>query len=338
MLAIVLMGLALIASYLISRQITKPIRALTAVANQVAAGQLQIKAPITSSDEVGTLAKTFNLITTELEHAQATLEERVQQRTQALSEANDQLKHEIAERKRYEKQAIELAFEQERRRILADFIYKASHEFKTPLSIINLNAYLVRRMLPDDKQRHISTIEQQSSYIDGLINRMVLLAGLDSDVRSSPDYLRLDTIVRDICNREQAIFKERNVTLHLDLQAADSWVCADSELFFIAVQNVLENALQSATDAVEIQVMTAVQNGTASIIIADNGCGIPPDLQARVFERFFRADESHTTRGFGLGLPIAKSIIENFGGSIILESEVGKGTTVTITLAVTEKS
>jgi signal transduction histidine kinase len=76
------------------------------------------------------------------------------------------------------------------------------------------------------------------------------------------------------------------------------------------------------------------ENRRVEARIEDNGTGIPANLRERVFERFFRVDEAHSTRGSGLGLPIAKLIVENFGGTIDLESEVVKGTTVTITLGI----
>ncbi|MCB9455937.1 MAG: sensor histidine kinase [Anaerolineaceae bacterium] len=336
-LAISLTFVALLASYLISERITKPIRALTAVAEQVAEGQLHIKAPITSRDEVGTLAKTFNMMTTELELAHATLEERVQQRTQELSNANERLTYEIAERKRYEKQALELALEQERRRILSEFILKASHEFKTPLSIINMNSYMVKRLLPDEKYRYIDTIEKQVNYIDGLVSRMVLLSRLDGEAPTPLQYVPVDTFMRQVYAREEESFQEKNASVDLDLQAKDVWIFADSDLMFVAVQNILENALKNSKDPVEISIKTRTHNETVSIVIADNGIGIPEDLQTHVFESFFRADKAHSTRGFGLGLPLAKRIIETVGGIIELESKVGKGTTVTITLSTKEK-
>ena len=100
-------------------------------------------------------------MTTELEVAHAMLEERVGKRTQEFSEANEKLKHEIAERQRYEQQALELALEHERRRTLAEFIQNASHEFRTPLSIINVKSYIAKQLLSGEKQRHLDVIEEQ---------------------------------------------------------------------------------------------------------------------------------------------------------------------------------
>ena len=336
-LAISLAFVALISSYLISRRITEPIRALTAVAKQVAEGKLHIKAPVTSSDEVGTLAKTFNLMTAELEAAHATLEERVEKRTQELSETNGRLKHEIVERQHYEKQALELALEHERRRILSEFIQKASHEFKTPLSIINVKSYIVRQLLPAEKQPHMDVIEAQAEYIEGLVNRMVLMSRLDGGVPTPLEYLKIDEFMRTVYTSRTSTFKENKALIHLDLQAANTWVYANPELLYVAVQNILDNALKYSNEPIEISIGTRVLNEMVSIIVKDNGIGIPEELQERVFERFFRVDEAHSTRGFGLGLPIAKRVVEHLGGTIELESAPGKGTTVTIELGIKVK-
>jgi signal transduction histidine kinase len=323
---------ALAGSYYISRRITEPIRSLTAVAEQVAEGALDIQAPITTNDEVGTLARTFNQMTLELGQAHHLLEDRVEQRTRELLEANEKLKHEIEERQRYEKQALHLALEHERRRILSDFIQKASHEFKTPLSIINVNSYMAKRFLPVDKLRHMEEIESQGRYIEGLINRMVLMTRLDSGVSQSVQALQIDDLVRTVYNSKRDAFRQQQAEVQLDLQAPNTWVSGDPELLFIAVQHLVDNALNHSEGALVIGIRTDAHDGVVSITIEDNGVGIPEALQSRVFERFFRADEALTTRGFGLGLPIAWRIVENIGGTIELDSEVGTGTRVTITL------
>ncbi len=335
LLAIALTVISLVSSFYIARRVTRPIRVLTAVAEQVAEGKLYTKAPITTHDEVGTLAQAFNLMTTELEAAHATLEERVEHRTQELSEANQKLTHEIAERERYQKRALDLAMEHERRRILAEFIQKASHEFRTPLSIINVKAYLLGRLLPADQLHHLNIVEEQTKNINMLVNRMVLMARLDSGVQAPAEYVQIDALMRTVYARNA--FQDYHATAHLDLQAPDTWVYADPELLATAVQNILDNALGHSPAPLEISIKTRVAGESVSIIITDNGIGIPPELHGRVFERFFRVDEAHTTRGFGLGLPIAKRIIENADGSIELASQVGQGTTVTITLGTRHK-
>ena len=336
-LAIALTIIALLASLIISRRITDPIRALTEVAEQVAEGQLNIKAPVTSKDEVGTLAHAFNVMTAELQLAHDTLEDRVVKRTQELSETNERLKHEILERERYERQALDLAIEHERRRILSEFIQKASHEFKTPLSIINVNSHLIKRLLPEERQRLLNTIDDQTKYIDGLVSRMVLMSRLDSGISPAMEHLAIDEIVRALCANAESSYQEKPLTLTVDLCAPDAWVLADRDFLLIALQNLLDNALKYSDDQVEIRVSSRMESEMLSLTIADKGVGIPVELQARVFERFYRVDEAHSTRGFGLGLPIAKRIIESSGGTIDLTSTVGGGTTVTVLLPATIK-
>ncbi|MFN8528434.1 MAG: sensor histidine kinase [Anaerolineae bacterium] len=336
-LAISLTVLSLVSSFMVSRRITRPIRTLTAIARQVGEGKLYIKAPVASRDEVGTLATTFNLMTTELELVHSTLEERVEQRTLELSEANEKLKHEMAERERAEQQALDFVLEHERTRILTEFIQDASHEFKTPLSIINVNTHLTKRLLPDEQKRLMIAIEEQTRYIDGLVNRMVLMSKLDSGLSSHLLYVKLDDFLRTIHSSLSETIKVKQAAVHLDLNAPTSWVYADPDLLFIAVQNLFDNALKYTKPPIEIHVSTTVQGDRLVVVIKDNGIGIPQEFQARVFERFFRVDEAHSTRGFGLGLPIAKRIIENLGGTIDLVSEVSKGTTVTVKLCIETK-
>src|SRR5262249_30881621 len=99
-----------------------------------------------------------------------------------------------------------------------------------------------------------------------------------------------------------------------------------------AVTNILQNAnLYTPSDGT-IVVMASTQGDCATITICDSGVGMSAETLARIFERFFRADEAHTTPGFGLGLPIAQTIIEKHQGRIEVESIPGKGTTFTIFL------
>ncbi|KAB2860577.1 MAG: HAMP domain-containing histidine kinase, partial [Anaerolineae bacterium] len=174
-------------------------------------------------------------------------------------------------------------------------------------------------------------------HIHELVNRMVLMSRLDSGTQATSEYLQIDDFMKAVYTGRANAFKEKNALVHLELQAPDTWVYADPDMLSIALQNILDNALQHSPPPVEITIKTRINGETVAIIIEDNGVGIPPELHSRVFERFFRVDEAHTTRGFGLGLPIAKRIIENAGGSIGLESQVGKGTTVTVTLGIKSK-
>lgn len=321
-LAILLTLIALISSIFVSRRITEPIRILTAVAERVAEGDLDTKAPITSNDEVGTLTKTFNEMTSELQQFRYTLEERVEKQTNKA----------IADRKLLEQKNLEFALEHERIRILSEFIRKASHEFKTPLSIINLNSHLVKRLLPMDRQNYISLITEQSKYIEGLVNMMVLMSRIDSGITIPTKLIHIDEFMKAIYISEKSSFERKNAIVDFNLQSEDAWVYANPELLFTSIQNILHNAIKYSQDSLEINVKTRRIHDTIIISIQDNGIGIPQALQSRIFERFFRVDEAHSTRGFGLGLPIAKRIIESSGGTIELESELEIGTTVTIKL------
>ena len=108
-------------------------------------------------------------------------------------------------------------------------------------------------------------------------------------------------------------------------------VSADPLLFTRAVSNLVENALRFTPARGRILVSIAMNNGQSEISVSDNGCGIAKEHLSRVFDRFYRVDASRSSAGAGLGLSLVKSITELHGGSATLQSEPGRGTTVTLT-------
>jgi signal transduction histidine kinase len=321
---------ALVSSVGLSHLITDPIRKLTSTATKISSGDLTARAEVVSRDEIGILAQTFNEMTADLERMTETLEHRVEERTQELQQANYDLQHEMAERKRYEEQALQYAIEQERQRILIEFIQDASHEFKTPLSIINVNLHLLKRYKVEGQSKQISAIENQSHAISELVDNMVLMAKLDSGAVGAREHLVVNSFMQSLVINVTSAFKAKSLHLETDLQPDLMMIAANSDELWQAFQKILDNAYLYTDAGGQVTIRTCKQNDTAIIEIIDNGMGISEVALPRVFERFFREDEAHTTRGFGLGLPIAKRIIEIHGGTIELNSILGQGTTVII--------
>jgi two-component system heavy metal sensor histidine kinase CusS len=101
-------------------------------------------------------------------------------------------------------------------------------------------------------------------------------------------------------------------------------------LFERAVGNLVDNALRFTPEGGSIQITIAEHAGKSEVAVSDNGCGIGPEHLPRVFDRFYRADSSRSMTGAGLGLALVKSIVDLHGGSASIQSEVGRGTTVTL--------
>ena len=336
-LGIVLGLTALTSSVILSHFITVPIHKLTDAAAKVSTGDLTARAKIVSRDEIGILAQTFNQMTADLERITETLEHRVQERTQELQQAYNDLQRESAERQLYEARALQVALEQERRRILMEFIQDVSHEFKTPLSIINVKLHLLKKSNTESQGKHIDTIYQQSHAISELVDNMALMTKFDSgDIGEATD-LVLNEFLRSLVIYVSSAFEAKSLTLATDFATTRLMIEANTEELWEGLKRILDNARLYTNEGGEIVIRTRKDNHEALLEIMDNGIGISEKALPRVFERFFREDEAHTTRGFGLGLPIAKRIIEARGGTIHIDSQLNIGTTVTIRFPLVEE-
>jgi PAS domain S-box-containing protein len=239
----------------------------------------------------------------------------------------------ITERKRAEKEHLQLALERERVQLLANFITKTSHEFKTPLAIINTSAYMLSKLDdPDDRQRHADKIEDHVNDIVMLIDALTLMSKLDTIQELPLAKLDLNAVVSVVYENRQVDFEAIRHKLVLDL--SDSPLLRQSHYGYLvmAVEKILDNAIRYSPTAGTITMLTRIVDDHAMIEITDTGAGISDEQLPHIFERFYRADVAATTRGLGLGLPIVKSIIEHHNGRIEVESEVGKGSTFRVIL------
>ena len=242
----------------------------------------------------------------------------------------------ITERKQMEQQHLELVLEKERIQILANFITQASHEFRTPLSIINTSSYLMGRLdNPDKKIGHIDRIKEQVSNIATLIDMLNLMARLDSGIYDFRlEEIDMNTILRAICDPAQETFQEKTIHVVLELSESPLWLKLDYEYLGQAIGHIMSNAVRFTPNEGKITVSSECIDGEVVIEIADTGTGIDEGVLPHIFERFYRADTSGKTRGFGLGLPIAKAIIESHHGIIDVESTAGEGAIFRISLPV----
>ena len=215
--------------------------------------------------------------------------------------------------------------EQQRRSLVADI----AHELRTPLSNIQGYVEAVRDgvLQPDDAT--INTIYQQVQYLAHLVEDLRLLAQAEAkDFRLSK---QPDSLI-DVLRRSVEAFRPRaeakGVSVTLDAPREFPLVLMDRTRVAQVVGNLLENAISHAPEAGQVTVSAEVSAGNAaSIAVADDGAGIPPDDLPHVFDRFYRVDTSRTraTGGAGLGLTIAKQLVEAHGGSIRAESSLGAG-------------
>ena len=215
--------------------------------------------------------------------------------------------------------------EQQRRSLMAD----VAHELRTPLS--NIQGYLeaVRDGLLQPDNHTIDTIHQQALHLALLVEDLRLLALAEAGaLRLSMEPSSLEQVLEKSMEAVRPRAEAGSIALSLEVQPDFPLVEMDRTRIAQVVGNLLENAIthtpQSGQVAVSAEVTAA---GWAKVTVADTGAGIPPDDLPQVFERFYRADPSRTrsTGGAGLGLTIARQLVEAHGGAIHAESEPGKG-------------
>lgn len=243
-----------------------------------------------------------------------------------------------AEARRAHQQAqLALLFEQERARILAQFIQDASHEFRTPLSVIISSCELLARTGTSDKQHgYLNRIQEQAFGISRLIDDLVAQVQLDAISELPLMPMNLTSLLHGQLDSWQSRIEAEGKHLTVNLSDARIIVQCDHARLNTLFDELLENALAYAEPGSRVEVTLAVDTSEAGsrarIDIHDEGGGMSGEQLASIWNRFYRGDPARTTSGFGLGLPICKRIVELHHGEIQIESAVGHGTTVTIWL------
>jgi signal transduction histidine kinase len=239
----------------------------------------------------------------------------------------------VTERRRTEKLAFDNAIEQHRVQLLSQFIRDVSHEFKTPLSVINNSLYLMEKSDdPHQQTKRRQVIQLQTQRLEYLISEMLTTVQLDADINLDFRTVDLNALLEGITHQQMTDFKSKQQRLHLHLCEKPLHIPGDTLMLKKAISSVLENANRYTPDGGTIAVTARCQDEYVIIEIVDSGVGISAESKNRIFERFYRADDSHSTPGFGLGLPIAQSIIDKHQGWIDVQSSPGVGTTFTIGL------
>ncbi len=242
----------------------------------------------------------------------------------------------ITLRETIESQKIKLALEHERAEILAKFMRDAAHEFKTPLTLMSTDLYLLEKT-PDQtkKQKYSQDMQHQIETLNTLLETILILTRLDGTDKS--DYLSVSVKAVELLSDIRSF--NSNGRIKLLIENADTLPNVQVNLpdLHLALKQILGNALRFSPDTSAVTVQIEVSGQWLVFEIKDQGRGMNPETIQRIFDRFYRGDESHTTRGLGLGLAIAKRVFELHDGHIEIQSELDKGTTVKASLPISAK-
>ena len=217
-----------------------------------------------------------------------------------------------------------------------DLVANVSHDIKTPLTMIRAYAEMIKDISGDDPEKrneHLDVILQETEYLNKLVTDMSELSKLQSGIiEVRKDNFDLKECTNNVVLLLSKVITEKNIQLILDLD--DCLVYADEIKISQVIYNFLSNALKYSNDGGRIEVSLKTRGKQREIRVFNTGTPIPPEDREKIFDRFWRADPAHgrDTGGHGLGLAIAKSIVESHHGKIAVSSEDGRGSAFTVTL------
>ncbi|OBZ14386.1 two-component sensor histidine kinase [Bacillus sp. FJAT-27264] len=272
--------------------LVRPIKKLTKATRRVATGDFNVKLKIKQTDELGTLARSF-----------------------------EDMMHDLQQ------------LEQMRR----EFVTNVSHEVQSPLTSISGYAIALKQVdIPEhERRRYLDIIIAEAARMSKMSDSLLKLSVLESQSQQ----LRLSTFsldeqIRRVIVAIQPQWSARNITFDLQLKVVN--LSADYDLLNQVWTNILGNGIKFSEDNGVIHVSIQTDSHNVTVRISDHGIGIPLEDQQRIFERFFKADRSHSRKydGSGMGLAIVKQIVTLHQGDIRVESEPGQGTTFIVTLPI----
>jgi signal transduction histidine kinase len=220
-----------------------------------------------------------------------------------------------------------------------EFVSIASHQLRTPLSAMRWTLNLLNdgRIKAEELADYLGLIKESNERMIKLVNDLLDVSRIEmGKILLNPRQTNLYVLIQKIINNFSAYAKANNIVIAIEASETLPNVFADPEKISLVVQNLIDNAIKYIKGKGEIKISLESNNKSVKAAIKDTGVGIPASQQKFIFQKFFRSDNvmKHQTIGTGLGLFIAKSVVEESGGKIWFESQEGKGTTFYFTLPI----
>jgi two-component system phosphate regulon sensor histidine kinase PhoR len=219
-------------------------------------------------------------------------------------------------------------------RIKKDFVVNVSHELRTPLAAIKGYAETLREEADaEPSKKYVEIIERNTDRLINIVNDLLLLSSLEEKPALELEDIHFNELLENVTKIFDQRLKDKELSLVMDVNENLPTIKADLFKLEQMLINLLDNAVKY-TDRGEITVSLDVQDKKVRIRVTDTGIGIPKEDIPRIFERFYVVDKSRSRKygGTGLGLSIVKHIVLLHHGTIDIESDLGKGTKVTVTI------
>jgi signal transduction histidine kinase len=309
-------------------QVVRPIIKMAQVADAIQGGDLSARADETGSNEIATLGRAFNGMTTQLQQTLVGLQTNVKE-LEAANEQREKLIKDLQAAKR---------LADEGSRLKSEFLSTMSHELRTPMNAIEgFTGIMLKRMggveFNEKTERYLHKVRNNSKRLLGLINDFLDLSRIESGRLELAD---LPISVSDMAKRwksELEILAEgKAISFEVSVDSnLPETIYGDEESLSRIATNLISNAFKFTTEG---QVILTLErhNGQMAIQVTDTGIGIPPHAREFIFDEFRQVDQSSKRKygGTGLGLAIVQKLAREMGGIVSLESEVGKGSTFTV--------
>lgn len=219
-----------------------------------------------------------------------------------------------------------------------DFISNVSHEIKTPVAAISgfSEMLLDGGLSEQDQKEYLSYIYQESQRLSRMSENMLRMSRLDhQNIVNLKQEIKVDEQIRRCIILLGEKWHDRDIQYELELEQCS--ILSDYDLLFQLWTNLIDNAIKYSEPKCTIWITTKVVDNSLQFSIKDQGTGISKENLSKIYDKFYQCDESHKRKGNGLGLSIVKRIIELLNGSILCESELGVGTTMTVILPINSK-
>lgn len=298
---LIIFSIGIIVTYIISSRYTRPIDTLTEAAIKVAQGDFNYRLNINRKDEIGKIAESFNFMIQKLQENQM-LHERLREAEHLA--AIGQLSRTIA------------------------------HEIRNPLNFINLSIdHLIEKLKKEDKNNsnHINLLEKMKQEIYRVNNLITEYLEYVKPLKLNKKVANIIEIIEDVVSIIEATAEKEGINIYKDY-TVDFTVNVDVDLIKSCFLNIITNAIYAMRDS-EVKnlfIKTELVDDNILIKISDTGSGVPEEVIDKIFEPFFSTKRD----GLGLGLPLAKKVIEEHGGTIEFSSKLGQGSEVKIYIPV----
>lgn len=243
----------------------------------------------------------------------------------------------ITERKLLEQKAIQFEIDQKTIKLLSGFIRDTAHDLRTPLTIINTSSYLISKINSrEDQLKHIDIINRQVARLTIIIDQLHSMSNIDAMNYLYTKPIKINHIIKNIKNNLTYKAKQKNISVNYSSLEGNYIINGDEDYLFKAINSICDNAIIYTEENGEVNISTYKNENNLIIEIQDNGIGISESDLDKIFERFYKVNKARTsnTSSTGLGLTMAKLIIEKHKGKITVNSKLGEGSTFKISLPI----